>query len=154
MGQTEMRLKELRIELPNKNRKGQGVVSAKRAGDYLYVSAQLPIDSEGKSILIGRVGTDLTREEGYAAARQCAVNALSVIRDYVGDLDHVESVVKVLGLVNSGGDFSEQPFVMNGFSDLIMEVFGERGLHARSAMGAYNLPLNSPVSVDCIVKIR
>lgn len=154
MGQTEKRLRELGIRLPDKDRKGQGAVDAKRAGDMLYVSAQLPVDAEGKPVMTGRVGTDLTREDGYAAARQCGINALAVIKDYVGDLDHVESIVKVLGLVNSGGDFSEQPFVINGFTDLMLEVFGERGFHARSAMGAYNLPKNCPVAVDCIVKLR
>lgn len=154
MGQTDMRLKELNIALPDKNRKGQGVVAAREAGGLLYVSAQLPLDEEGKPIMMGRVGTDLTKEEGYQAARQCALNTLSVIKEYVGDLDRVHSFVKVLGLVNSGGDFSEQPFVMNGFSDLIVEIFGQRGVHARSAMGAYNLPLNCPVTVDCIVKLR
>lgn len=154
MGQTEKRLQELNIKLPDKNRKGQGAVDAKRAGDMLYLSAQLPVDEEGNPVMTGRVGTDLTREEGYQAARQCGLNALAVIKDHVGDLDHVESVVKVLGLVNSGGDFSEQPFVINGFTDLMLEVFGERGFHARSAMGAYNLPKNCPVSVDCIIKLR
>lgn len=154
MGQTEKRLQELNIKLPDKNRKGQGAVDAKRAGDMLYLSAQLPVDEEGNPVVTGRVGTDLTREEGYQAARQCGLNALAVIKDHVGDLDHVESVVKVLGLVNSGGDFSEQPFVINGFTDLMLEVFGERGFHARSAMGAYNLPKNCPVSVDCIIKLR
>ena len=93
-------------------------------------------------------------EDAYTAARQCAVNALAHVAEYVGDLDRIERVVKVLGLVNSGGDFSDQPAVINGFSDLMLEVFGERGVHARSAMGAYNLPQNAPVTVDCIFKLR
>lgn len=154
MGQTEQRLQELNIQLPDKNRKGQGVVEAKEANGLLYLSAQLPLDEKGNPIMTGRVGTDLTKEQGYEAARQCGINALSVIQDYVGSLDHVEGVIKVLGLVNSGGDFSEQPFVINGFTDLMLEVFGQRGFHARSAMGAYNLPQNCPVTVECIVKLR
>lgn len=154
MGQTEQRLQVLGINLPDKNRKGQGVVEAKAVNGLLYVSAQLPLDEGGNPIMTGRVGTDLTREQGYEAARQCGMNTLSVIQDYVGSLDRVESIVKVLGLVNSGGDFSEQPFVMNGFTDLMLEIFGQRGVHARSAMGAYNLPQNCPVTVECIVKLR
>ena len=96
----------------------------------------------------------MTLEQGYQAARQCGLNALAVVADYVGDLDRVACGVKVLGLVNSGADFSGQPAVINGFSDLMLEVFGERGMHARSAMGAYALPQNVPVSVDCIFKLR
>lgn len=100
------------------------------------------------------MGTEVSLEDAYAAARQCGLNALRCAADYVGDLDRIECIVKVLGLVNSGGDFSSQPAVINGFSDLMLEVFGERGMHARSAMGAYNLPQNVPVTVDCIFKLR
>ncbi|MDO4306576.1 MAG: RidA family protein [Eubacteriales bacterium] len=154
MGNIENRLKQLGITLPKKDRKGKGAVPAKEAGGLLYVSAQLPTDENGTPLFTGRVGTEVSLEDAYAAARQCGLNALRCIADYTGDLDHVESVVKVLGLVNSGGDFSSQPAVINGFSDLMLEVFGERGMHARSAMGAYNLPQNVPVSVECIVKLR
>lgn len=154
MGQVEKRLQDLGIELPVKNRKGSGVIGAKQAGDLLFLSAQLPVREDGSLLYTGRVGTELTLEQGYEAARLCGLNVLAQIADYVGDLDHVESVVKVLGLVNSGGDFSSQPAVINGFSDLMVEVFGNRGMHARSAMGAFNLPQNAPVTVDCIVKLR
>lgn len=154
MGQIETRLEQLNIKLPQKDRRGKGVVPVKLAGDILYVSAQLPLDEQGIPVYTGRVGTDLTIEEGYAAAKLCCLHALAHIADYIGSLDRVESVVKVLGLVNSGGDFSDQPAVINGFSDLLLEVFGERGVHARSAMGAFNLPNRCAVSVDCILKIR
>ncbi len=154
MGQTDKRLEQLGIKLPKKDRKGKGVVPVKQAGDILYISAQLPTDESGKLICTGRVGTDLTIEQGYEAARRCAVNVLTLLTDYIGDLDRVDCIVKVLGLVNSGGDFSSQPAVINGFSDLMLEVFGQRGMHARSAMGAFNLPQNAPVTVECIVKLR
>jgi enamine deaminase RidA (YjgF/YER057c/UK114 family) len=154
MGQTEKRLEQMGITLPKKDRRGKGTVPAKQSGNMLYVSAQLPLDGTGKPVFTGRVGTDLTLEQGYEAARLCGINTLAVLMDYVGDLDRVESFVKVLGLVNSGGDFSQQPAVINGFSDLILEVFGERGMHARSAMGAYSLPENIPVAVECIVRLR
>ena len=100
------------------------------------------------------MGTDLTVEEGYQAARLCGLNMLATIQDYIGELDRVDYFVKILGLVNSGGDFSGQPAVINGFSDLMVEVFGRRGQHARSAMGAYALPKNVPVVVDAIIRIR
>lgn len=154
MGQIEQRLEYLNITLPQKDRKGKGTVPVKQVGDLLFVSAMLPLDENGSPVFTGRVGTDLTREQGYDAARLCCINMLGHAADYIGSLDRVAGVVKVLGLVNSGGDFSEQPFVINGFSDMLLEVFGERGVHARSAMGAYNLPQNCAVTVDCILSLR
>lgn len=154
MSGTENRIKNLGIVLPSHDRRGTGVVDAVLCGDMLYVSAQLPYDENGNMKYAGKVGTDLTLEDGYAAARLCGMNALSVIKDYIGDLDRVEYIVKLLGLVNSGADFSSQPAVINGFSDLMVEVFGRRGQHARSAMGTYSLPQNAAVSVEIIVKVR
>lgn len=154
MGYTESRLERLGIELPKRDRKGKGAVAVKEAGGLLYVSAQLPIDENGKPLYTGRVGAEVSIEDAYAAARQCGINTLRCVADYVGDLDRIDCVVKVTGLVNSGGDFSNQPAVINGFSDLMLEIFGERGMHARSAMGAYNLPQNVSVTVDSIFKLR
>jgi enamine deaminase RidA (YjgF/YER057c/UK114 family) len=154
MGHIENRLEQLGITLPKRDRKGRGTVPVKEAGGLLYVSAQLPVDENGTPLYTGRVGTEVPPEDAYKAARQCGLNVLRCVADYVGDLDRIDCVVKVLGLVNSGGDFSGQPAVINGFSDLMLEVFGERGMHARSAMGAYNLPQNVPVAVDCILKLR
>lgn len=154
MSETGKRLEQLGIELPNKNRKGSGAVDAVRHGNLLFISAHLPVDAEGKPVYTGKVGTDLTLEEGYKAARLCGLNMLATIKDYIGELDRVDYFVKVLGLVNSGGDFSSQPAVINGFSDLMVEVFGKRGQHARSAMGAFALPMNVPVVVEAIVRIR
>lgn len=154
MGQVERRLEQLGITLPRKDRKGKGVVPVRQVGDMLYLSAQLPLLEDGRLLYTGRVEQDVTPEQAYEAARLCGINALARITEFIGDLDRVDYIVKVLGLVNSGGDFSGQPAVINGFSDLMLEVFGERGMHARSAMGAYNLPQNVPVAVDCIVKLR
>lgn len=102
----------------------------------------------------GKVGAEIDKDTAYEAARLCGLNMIATIKDYIGELDRVDYVVKALGLINSAGDFCEQPYVMNGFSDLMVEVFGRRGQHARSAMGAYALWENVPVTVEAIVKIR
>jgi len=154
MSETSKRIAQLGIDLPNKDRKGSGVVDAVRKGDLLFLSAHLPVNQEGKPVFTGKVGTDITLEEGYQAARLCGLNMLSTIKDHIGELDRVDYFVKVLGLVNSGGDFSSQPAVINGFSDLMVEVFGKRGQHARSAMGAFALPMNVPVVVEAIIRLR
>jgi enamine deaminase RidA (YjgF/YER057c/UK114 family) len=154
MSETGKRMEKLGIELPARDRKGTGTVDAVLKGDLLFLSAHLPVDAEGKPVYTGKVGTDIDLETAYKAARLCGLNMLATIKDYIGELDRVDYFVKVLGLVNSGGDFSSQPAVINGFSDLMVEVFGRRGQHARSAMGAFALPMNVPVIVDAIVKIR
>ena len=150
----EKRIENLGIELPVRDRKGKGAVSAVLDGDMLYISARLPVDGKGNPVYAGKVGDTVSAEDAYKAARLVGLNMLSTIKDYIGDLDRVDYFVKILGLVNSAGDFSGQPAVINGFSDLMVEVFGRRGQHARSAMGAYALPLNVPVAVEAIVKIR
>lgn len=154
MSETGKRLEQLGITLPVRSRKGAGAVDAVLEGDLLYLSAQLPADAEGNPLYVGKVGAEIDPDTAYAAARQCGLNALATIKDYVGELDRVDYIVKVLGLVNSAADFSSQPAVINGFSDLMVEVFGRRGQHARSAMGAFALPMNVPVVVDMIVKLR
>lgn len=154
MSQTDRRIKQLGITLPDQDRKGTGAVDAVICGNLLFVSAHLPVDTEGKPMYVGKLGENLTVEEGYQAARLCGINMLSTIKQYIGDLDRVDYFVKALGLVNSAGDFSSQPAVINGFSDLMVQVFGRRGQHARAAMGAYALPQNMPVSVDAIIRLR
>ena len=154
MSETGKRLEQLGIQLPVRDRKGQGVVDAVIEDGMMYLSAHLPVDLDGKPVYTGKVGADVDLETAYQAARLCGLNALATIKDYVGELDRVDHVVKVLGLVNSAGDFSSQPAVINGFSDLMVEVFGRRGQHARSAMGAFALPMNVPVVVEMIVKLR
>ena len=142
MGETGDRMKHLGINLPVRNRRGTGAVDAVLSGNLLFLSAHLPVDSEGNAVYTGKVGGEVEVDTAYQAARLCGINMLATIKDYIGELDRVEYVVKALGLVNSTGDFSGQPAVMNGFSDLMVEVFGRRGQHARSAMGAYALPMN------------
>ena len=154
MGETGDRMKHLGINLPVRNRRGTGAVDAVLSGNLLFLSAHLPVDSEGNAVYTGKVGGEVDVDIAYQAARLCGINMLATIKDYIGELDRVEYVVKALGLVNSTGDFSGQPAVMNGFSDLMVEVFGRRGQHARSAMGAYALPMNVPVCVEAIVRIR
>lgn len=154
MSETGRRIEKLEIKLPVRNRKGKGAVDAVLQGDLLFLSAHLPVNIEGTPVYVGKVGTDLDIDTAYQAARLCGLNMLATIKEYIGELDRVDYVVKALGLINSGGDFSSQPAVMNGFSDLMVEVFGRRGQHARSAMGAFALPQNVPIVVEAIVKIR
>lgn len=154
MGEIGKRLEQLGISLPIRDRKGSGVADAVMAGDLLFISAQFPTDIDGRPVYTGKVGTDIDKETAYQAARLCGLNMLAVIKDYIGELDRIDYIVKALGLINSGGDFSEQPAVMNGFSDLMVEVLGKRGQHARSAMGAYALEQNMPVTVEAVVRIR
>lgn len=154
MSETGKRITQLGIELPVRNRKGTGVVDAVLEGDLLFLSAHLPVDIQGKAVYVGKVGTDMDVDTAYQAARLCGLNMLATIKDYIGELDRIDYVVKALGLINSGADFCSQPAVMNGFSDLMVEVLGKRGQHARSAMGAYALPQNVPLVVEAIVKIR
>ncbi len=157
MSQTDKRLEQLGIELPKKDRRGQGMVAIRQCGDMLFVSGHGPTDQSAPGdppVYTGKLGTDLTIEEGYQAARLCGINILATIRDYLGSLDRIDCLIKAFGLVASGPDFFEQPAVMHGFSDLMVEVLGDRGLHARSAMGTCCLPRNIPVEVDLILKIR
>jgi len=154
MSETGKRIEMLGISLPLRERKGSGTVDAVLHGDLLFISAHLPLDLDGNPVYVGKVGAEFDIETAYKAARLCGLNMLATIKDYIGELDRVDYFVKVLGLVNSAGDFGSMPAVINGFSDLMVEVFGRRGQHARSAMGAYALPYNVPVSVDAIVRIR
>lgn len=154
MGTTEKRISDLGIKLPAVNLKGKGLVMIQRHENLLYCSGNGPLKSDGTPMWTGKLGSDLTAEEGYQAARQCGINLLGKLKDYLGDLDRVDQIVKVFGLVASTSDFYEQPQVMHGVSDLMVDVFGQRGLHARSAMGTNVLPLNIPVEVEMIVRIR
>lgn len=128
---------EIKIELAN------------RSGNLIYLSGSGPRGAE----FIGKVGKDLTIEQGYEAARSSAINHLSVLKATVGDLNKVVKIVKVLGLVNATTDFTEHPQVINGYTDLMIEVFGERGKHARSAMGMGSLPRNMACEIEAIVEV-
>ena len=154
MSQTDKKLEMLGITLPKKDRRGKGMVAIRQVDDLLFISGHGPQTADGKPLYVGKVGSDITKEQAYEAARQCGINILAAIREYIGDLDRVDKVIKVFGLVACAPDFYEQPFVMHGFSDLMVEVLGDRGLHARSAMGTNSLPGNIPVEVEAIVRIR
>ena len=151
---TEKLLEEIGINLEPVNHCGKSTVPIRRYNDLLFVSGFGPVDSDGKPLMRGIVGVDLTQEQGFEAARLCAVSMLRALKDYLGDLDRIVEWVKVLGLVNSGGDFWGMPATINGFSNVIVTVFGERGRHARAAMGSANHEAQYPVVVDAIVRIR
>lgn len=148
------RIRELGYELPTKVLRGGGVVPCVQDGTTLYVSGHGPEDNEGNLLFRGRVGAEVSLEDGYRAARATGVQLLRSVKDHVGSLDRVDRVIKLLALVNSADDFHDQPAVVHGCSDLLVEVFGERGRHARSALGTSNLPLNQPVEIEMIMRLR
>lgn len=155
MGLAEERIAQLGIKLPKIDLRGKGVVPIQRHGNLLYTSGHGPErEDDGTPIWTGKLGKDLTVEEGYQAARECGIILLAQLKHYLGDLERVDQIIKVFGLVASAEDFYDQPKVLHGFSDLMVDVFGERGKHARSAMGTYVLPKNIPVEIEMIVRIK
>lgn len=148
----ERRLAELGITLPEAPQPVASYIPAARAGNLLFVSGQLCLVN-GELAYKGRVGEEVSLEQGYEAARIAAVNSLAIINRELGSLDKVGRVVRVVGYVASGAGFYGQPTVINGASDLLAEVFGEQGRHARSAVGVSSLPLNTPVEIEIIVEI-
>ena len=151
----EARLKELGLSLPPQPRPMANYVSAVRTGSLLYLAGHGPLGDDGKPISRGKLGRDLTVDEGYRAARQTALNALVTLRTELGSLDRVRRIVKVLGMVNADPDFQKTPQVINGFSDLMVEVFGESiGKHARSAVGMATLPNSIPVEIESIFEVE
>src|SRR4051812_11278131 len=148
----EDRLRTLGYELPAVPRPAGSYVPATRTGSLLFTAGQVPF-KEGQLPYTGKVGQDVSVEEAKEAARLCALNALAAIKTEVGSLESVNRIVKITGYVASAPGFNDQPAVMNGASDLIGELFGEKGLHARSAVGVAELPLNAPVEVEFIVEL-
>lgn len=128
-------------------------VPAKTLGNLVYTSG---CDCRINGVLKyeGKVGLDLTVEEGYDAARQVMINLIAVLKQQIGDLDRVKQVVKMLAFVNSADGFVQQPYVINGASELLVEIFGEKGRHARSAISSNELPFNTPVEIELIVEIE
>lgn len=149
----EEKLRQLGIELPETPTPLAAYVPAVKAGDFAYTSGQIPL-VKGELKFKGKVGAELTEEEGYQAARICAINCLSALKGAIGDLDKIERIVKVVGFVNSAPGFKMQPKVINGASELLGEVFGDAGKHARSAVGVNELPIDSAVEVEVIVKLK
>lgn len=149
----ETRIIELGINLPQPSSPVANYVNVVRTGNLLFLSGKGPDLPEG-GYVTGKVGQDLTIEEGREAARLVAISQLAVLKAELGDLNKVKRIIKVLGMVNCGPEFTEQPQVINGFSDLMVEVFGEKGKHARAAVGMNALPSNIAVEVELIVEVE
>ncbi|WP_340539219.1 RidA family protein [Nocardioides sp. GXZ039] len=152
MSAAEDRLAELGLEVPEVAKPVAAYVPAVRSGDHVYTSGQLPMRS-GELIVTGKVGGEVSAEEAYACAQQCVLNAIAAVKAEIGDLDLVKRVVKVVVFVASQPDFSGQPGVANGASELLGKVFGDAGIHARSAVGVSVLPLDAPVEIELLVEV-
>ena len=149
----EKKLEEMNIVLPVINTPAASFLHAVRTGNLLFLSGKGPADLYGMSVK-GKLGQDLSIEEGVDAARLVAINQIAVLKNELGDLKKVKRIVKVLGMVNCKSDFTAHSQVINGFSDLMVEVFGEKGKHARSAIGMCSLPGNIAVEVELIVEVE
>jgi enamine deaminase RidA (YjgF/YER057c/UK114 family) len=143
-------LKEKGLELPEIPKPIANYVPAVRTGNLVFLSGHGP----QKHIPAGKVGKELTFEEGYEAARNTALCLISTLKNTLGDLNKVKRIVKLVGFVNCSKDFKDQPKVVNGASDLFVEIFGEKGKHARSAVGMYQLPGGIPVEIELIVEVE
>jgi enamine deaminase RidA (YjgF/YER057c/UK114 family) len=148
----EERLAELGLSVPDVAKPVAAYVPAVRSGNYVYTSGQLPM-RDGKLIATGKVGGEITPEQAVECARQCALNAIAAVRAEVGELSNVKRIVKVVAFVASTPDFTGQPGVANGASELFGQVFGDVGRHARSAVGVPVLPLDAPVEVELLVEV-
>ncbi|MGE5894755.1 MAG: RidA family protein [bacterium] len=149
----EARLKELGIILPGPPKPLGSYVPCIRTGNLVFLSGMLPL-KEGKLLAAGKVGKEVSIEHAQAACRQSVVNALSVLKSFLGDLDRVDQCVKITGYVSSADDFVQQPLVLNAASELLFEIYGDKGRHVRAAVGVSVLPLNSPVEIDFIFAVR
>ena len=152
MTHPEERLAELGLSVPEVAKPVAVYVPAVRSGNHVFTSGQLPMRG-GELMASGKVGGEVSQEEAVACAQQCALNAIAAVKAEVGDLAAVKRVVKVVCFVASTTDFTAQPQVANGVSELLGEVFGEAGIHARSAVGVPVLPLDAPVEVELVVEV-
>ncbi len=152
MSSAEERLADLGLTVPEVAKPVAAYVPAVRSGNHVFTSGQLPMRS-GELMLTGKVGDDVSAEEAVECAQQCALNALAAVKSVVGDLSAVVKVVKVVVFVASTPDFTGQPGVANGVSELLGTVFGDAGVHARSAVGVSALPLDAPVEVELLVEV-
>ena len=149
----EDKLAEMGVTIPDPKPALGSYVPAVQTGNLAFVSGNLPIQADGSMLHSGKLGEDVSVEEGYAATKQCAINCLSAAKGIVGDLNNVQQVVKLRVLVNSAPDFTDQPAVANGASDFLVELFGESGKHARAAVGVTSLPLGASVEVELVLEI-
>ncbi|MCK0197588.1 RidA family protein [Ancylobacter sp. 6x-1] len=150
-GSVDARLATLGLIIPTPTAPAANYVPSVQSGNLLFISGQISI-ADG-TLLTGKLGADVDLEAGRAAARQCGINLIAQIKAAIGDLDRVKRVVKLVAFVNSTPDFTDQPKVVNGCSDLFVEVFGDAGRHARSAVGVAALPFNVSVEIEAIVEI-
>jgi enamine deaminase RidA (YjgF/YER057c/UK114 family) len=149
----DKKLKELNIELFTPGKPIANYVKAVRTGNLLFLAGHGPTKADGSNIT-GKVGKDLSLEQGYDAARQTAIALLSTLKAELGDLNKVKRIVKVTAWVNCHSDFTDQPKVINGCSDLLVAVFGDKGKHARAALGANSLPMNIAVEIEIVVELE
>ncbi|MET9928602.1 MULTISPECIES: RidA family protein [unclassified Streptomyces] len=152
-GVVESRLAELGLALPGVVPPLATYQPAVQSGVYVYTSGQLPM-VEGKLPVTGKVGAEVTPDEAKELSRTCALNALAAVKSVAGDLDRIKRVVKVVGFVASASDFTGQPAVINGASELLGAVLGDKGVHARSAVGVVVLPLDAPVEIEIQVELE
>ena len=149
----ETKLKELGIELITPSNPVANYVNTVRSGNLLFISGKGPLKKDGEYIK-GKLGYDLSIDQGYDAARATGINLISTIKSAIGDLRNVKQIIRVNGMVNSASNFTDQPKVINGCSDLLVEVFGDRGKHTRVALGMNSLPMNIAVEIDIILEIE
>ncbi|MFH9349101.1 RidA family protein [Kitasatospora sp. NPDC017646] len=153
MSKVESKLAELGLTLPPVAAPVAAYVPAVQSGEFVFTSGQLPVVG-GKLPSTGKVGAEVSQEEAKELAQTCALNALAAVKSVIGDLDRIERVVKVVGFVASAPDFTGQPAVINGASELLGQVLGQAGVHARSAVGVAVLPLDAPVEVEIQVRVK
>ncbi len=149
----EDKLRELGLELPEPNPPAAMYAPCVVSGSLLFTAGQTP-KKDGRLIFRGKLGAEITLEEGRAAAERCCLSCLALIKKYAGSLDNVERIVKLTGFVNSTPDFTQQPKVIDGASELLYKLFGEKGAHARSAVGCSSLPGDAPCEIELVVKIK
>jgi enamine deaminase RidA (YjgF/YER057c/UK114 family) len=149
----EKKIEALGLELPEVPQPVASYIPAVHSGNYVFTSGQIPV-IKGELKRRGKVGSDLSIEEGYECARVAALNCLAAVKSVVGTLDRMKRVVRVVGFVSSAPGFGDQPKVINGASDLLVEIFGDQGKHARLALGTNELPLGAPVEVEMVVEVQ
>jgi enamine deaminase RidA (YjgF/YER057c/UK114 family) len=150
----EEKIKSLNIVLPNPPKPAGAYIPVVKSGNTVYVSGQIPIEDDGTVAFKGKVPSVQSLEQAQKAAKLCAVNALAQLKSELGSLDKISKILRVSGFVNSEPDFTEQPKVINAASDLLFEIFGEKGKHSRIAVGVASLPLGATVEIDMIVEIN
>ncbi|TMW55533.1 hypothetical protein Poli38472_010415 [Pythium oligandrum] len=148
----EARVAELGFTLPATSAPKANYLNVVRTGNYVFTAGHVSQSASGELIL-GKVGKDLTAEEGYAAAQRVVLSLLATLKEELGNLDHIKRIVKLTGFVNCVDGFTAQPAVINGASDLLVQIFGDKGKHARSAVGTNALPLNVAVEIEAIVEV-